>query len=49
MIIEAQEDPHQVFGGYIPEIHFKTKISQREKRGYNEKTEQNIQEIKYEI
>jgi len=49
MIIEAQEDPYQVFGGYVQEIHFETKVSEREKRNYKETTEQNIQEIKYEI
>jgi hypothetical protein len=49
MIIESEDDPLQVFCDYVPEIRFETQISEREKRGYKDITEQNIEEIKYEI
>ncbi|MGQ9723317.1 MAG: hypothetical protein ACUVXA_18595 [Candidatus Jordarchaeum sp.] len=47
--MQQLRNPHQVFGEYVPEIHFETQISEKEKRGYKDITEQNIEEIKYEI
>jgi len=49
MIIESDDDPYEIFGDYIPEIHFEVKISEREERNYTEIKEENLKDIKYEI
>ena len=49
LIIEGDEEVSEVFGEHIPEIYFETKIKEKIIKGYKEITEENIQDIKYEI
>ena len=49
MIIESNDDTYEVFGEYILEIRFESKISDKGKGNYIEIKEDNLKDIKYEI
>jgi len=48
MVIECDDDEHEVFGRHIPEITFKQKLNDKDIRGIEIKKE-NLEDIKYEI
>jgi hypothetical protein len=49
LLIECDDDEHEVFGEHILEIRFKPKADERDIRGYKEIREESLEEIKYEI
>ena len=49
LIIEGGEDVDEVFGEYISEIRFESKISKEIIKSYTEIKEENLKDIKYGI
>ncbi len=49
LVIEGKEETDEVFGEYISEIKFESKISGEIIKGYTEINEKNLEEIKYVI
>ena len=49
LIIEGDEEVKEVFGDYIAEIRFGSKLDEKALRGYIEVKEANLETIKYEL
>ncbi len=49
MVVECDDDTHEVFGGYVIEIRFEPMVNEKDIRGAIEIKEDNLMDIKYEI
>ena len=48
MIVECDDDMHEVFDGYITEIRFDQKVDGKEIKSYIEINNENLEDIRYE-